>query len=153
MQKFFLYALLIVFGVMIPGCLLTMMIVFTGGSFTGTDLTGLLWLQAMTIPLAIAVIGLEVAAFVRLNGWATGLVMLWQKIPAWLVLALLLLNSLVFLGEFSVLLLDYLTGESSPWSEHIPLLSLLACSVAFAILYGKTAQLYWNGITRLGRWP
>lgn len=153
MRKLLLYALLTVFGIMIPGCLLTMMIVFTGGSFTGTDLTGLLWMQAMVIPIAVALIAHEVAAFVRLNGWRTGLMMLWQKIPAWLVLALLLLNSLVFLGEFSVLLLNYLTGETSPWSEHVPLMSLLSCSVAFAILYGKTAQLYWNGIRRLGRWP
>ena len=153
MRKFLLYALLTAFGVMIPGCLLTMMVVFTGGSFSGADLKGLLWLQAMAIPFAVAVIAFEVTAFVRLNGWRTGLRMLWQKIPAWLVLALLLLNSLVFLGELSVLLLNYLTGESSPWSEHVPLLSLLACSVAFAVLYGKTAQLYWNGITRLGRWP
>ena len=153
MQRPILYTLLTVFGAMIPGCLLTMMIVFTGGSFTGTDLSTLLWLQAAAIPFAVAVVAVEVAAFVRLNGWRTGLLMLWQKIPAWLVLALLLLNSLVFLGEFSVLLLNYLTGEASPWSDHVPLLSLLACSMAFAILYGKTAQLYWNGITRLGRWP
>jgi hypothetical protein len=153
MRKYLLYSLLAGFGIMIPGCLLTMMIVFTGGSFSGADLSGLLLAQAAMIPIALGVIVLEVSAFVRLNGWRTGIRLLWQKIPAWLVLVLLLLNSLVFLGELSVLLLNRLTGVASPWTEHVPLISLLACSLAFAIVYGKAAQLYWNGITRLGRWP
>lgn len=153
MRKYLVYGLLAVFAAMIPACLLTMMIVFTGGSVAGADLTALFLMQAAAVPLAAVVVAAEVAAFVHPNGWRVGLGMLWARIPAWLVLALVLLNSLVFIGELSVLLLDYLTGEKTPWREHVPLLSLLACSTAFAVLYAKTAQLYGRGVKSLGRWP
>lgn len=153
MKKYALHALLFFFGLIILTCLITLMVAFTGGSFTGADLNGLLVAQTAAIPIALLVVGAEVAAFVRLNGWHVGLALLWRKIPAWLVLALLLLNSLVFIGELSVLLLNHLMEESLPWREHVPLFSMLVSTLAFAVLYAKVAQLYWNGVTSLGRWP
>lgn len=153
MRKQLHYLLLIALGAMILGSLTTMMITFMGGRFTGTDLHGLLLAQIVSIPIAALLVGYEVAAFVRGNGWGPGLALLWQKIPAWLVLALVLLNSLVLIGELSVLLLDYLMGEALPWTEHVPLMALLTCSVAFAVIYGKLAQLYGSGVKSVGRWP
>jgi len=153
MRKQLHYLLLIALGAMILGSLITMMITFMGGSFTGTDLRGLLLAQVVSIPIATLVVGYEVAAFVRGNGWGPGFKLLWQKIPAWLVLALVLVNSLVLIGELSVFLLDYLLGEPLPWTEHVPLLALLTCSIAFAVIYAKLAQLYGNGVAEIGRWP
>lgn len=148
-----LYTWLFLLGLVILSCLVTLMVAMTGGSLTGADLTGLLIIQSASIPLTFLYVAIETATFVRLNGWKLGLGLLWRKIPAWLVLALLLLNSLVFIGELSVLLLDYLMEERLPWSEHVPFVALLFASLAFAVLYAKVAQLYWDGVTRLGRWP
>ena len=153
MRKQLNYLLLIALGAMILGSLTTMMITFMGGDFTGSDLRGLLLAQVASIPIATLVVAYEVATFVRSNGWGPGLALLWRKIPAWLILALVLLNSLVLIGELSVLLLDYLTGDSLPWTEHVPLLALLMCSIAFAVLYGKLAQIYGSGVVSVGRWP
>jgi hypothetical protein len=152
-RKYSFYALLSLLSLVILSCLLTLMVIFMGGSFTGADLNGLLLVQTAAIPVTLLFVAAEIRGFVRLNGWRVGLALLWRKIPAWLVLALVLLNSLVFVGELSVLLIDYLMDEPLPWTDHVPLLSLLCSSLAFTVLYAKVAQLYWNGVTRLGRWP
>ena len=83
MKKYLLHALLFFFGLIILTCLVTLMVVFTGGSFTGADLNGFLLAQTIAMPVALLIIGIEVAAFVRLNGWSLGLALLWRKIPAW----------------------------------------------------------------------
>ncbi len=147
------YLTLFALGFVILSSLVTMMIIFTGGSLDGADVRGLLLTQLVSVPVAVLLIGIEVSAFVRLNGWRNGLQLLWQKIPAWLVLAFALVNSLVFIGELSVLLLDYLMQGSPSWTDHVPLIAMLTSSSAFAVLYGKTAQLYGNGVRSLGRWP
>ncbi|MEM9208051.1 MAG: hypothetical protein AAGA61_02295 [Pseudomonadota bacterium] len=153
MYKQIHYLALFALAFIILSCLFTLMIVFTGGSLTGADVRGLLLTQLLSIPLSLGVLAVEVRAFVRLNGWRIGLALLWQKIPAWLVLAFVLLNSLVLIGELSVVLLDYLMQKSSALTDHVPLLALLSASSAFAVLYGKTAQRYGSGIKTLGRWP
>jgi len=141
MKKFALLSTLFLLGCLMLSCLVTLMVVFTGGSFTGADLTGLFLIQLFAIPVALLILAVEVAAFVRPNGWARGLRLLWTKIPAWLVLALVLLNSLVFIGELSVVLLDHLMDVPVPWTEHVPLVALLSTSLAFAVIYAKVAQL------------
>ena len=153
MKKHILFSTLFLLGCLMLSCLVTLMVVFTGGSFTGADLTGLFLIQLFAVPVTTLIVAREIAAFVRPNGWARGLAMLWQKIPAWLVLALVLLNSLVLIGELSVVLLNHLMEEPVPWTEHVPLVALLSTSLAFSVMYAKVAQLYWNGTVTLGRWP
>lgn len=153
MKKLLLMSTLFLLGLIILSSLVTLMVVFTGGSFTGADLTGLFLIQVVSVPAAILILALEILAFVRPNGWKLGLGLLWSKIPAWLVLALLLLNSLVLIGELSVVLLNHLMEESVHWSEHVPLAALLSSSLAFAVIYAKVAQLYWKGTASVGRWP
>ena len=153
MRRRLLYFGLFLLGAMILSCLVTLMIAFTGGSFAGADLSGLLLLQGAAIPAALLVIALEIAAFVRAGGWRGGLAMLWDRVPAWLVLALVLVNSLVLIGELSVLLLRHLTDEPVSLIEQVPLLALLCSSAAFALLYAKAATMYGGGTSRVGRWP
>ncbi len=147
------YLTLFALAFVILSSLVTMMIIFTGGSLDGADVRGLLLTQLVSVPMALGLLALEINAFVRLNGWRDGLKLLWQKIPAWLVLAFILVNSLVFIGELSVLLLDYLMQGSGSWTDHVPLLAMLSSSAAFSVIYGKTAQLYGNGVKSVGRWP
>ena len=149
----FLYWVLYLLAVLMLSCLVTLMIAFMGGSFEGADLSGLFVIQAAAIPIALVVIVRETAAFVGPNGWRKGLGMLWQRIPAWLVLALVLVNSLVLIGELSVLLLQYLLDTPVSWIEQVPLVALLVSSIAFAILYAKASRLYGQGTTNVGRWP
>lgn len=153
MHKRLLYFGLFLLGAMILSCLVTLMIAFTGGSFAGADLSGLLLLQIAAIPASLLVVAMEIAAFVRTNGWRNGLAMLWDRIPAWLVLAIVLLNSLVLIGELSVLLLRHLMDEPISLIEQVPLLALLSGSAAFALLYAKAARMYGSGTVRVGRWP
>ena len=147
------YLALFALGFIVLSSLVTMMIVFTGGRLDGADVAGLLYTQLVSVPIAVGILAIEVGAFVRLNGWRRGLRLLWEKVPAWLVLAFVLVNSLVLVGELSVLLLDYLMQGSPAWTDHVPLLAMLSASSAFCVLYGKTAQLYGNGVEALGRWP
>ncbi len=153
MKKLVLFSTLFLLGLIILSSLVTLMVVFTGGSFTGADLTGLFLIQILAVPVATLILGYEIAAFVLPNGWKGGLAMLWAKIPAWLILALVLLNSLVLVGELSVVLLNHLMEESVPWTEHVPLIALLSSSLAFAVIYAKTEQLYGTGTANVGRWP
>ncbi len=153
MNKQVHYLALFLLAFVILSSLVTMMIVFTGGSLEGADVRGLLLTQLASVPVGLGILAFEISGFVRLNGWRKGLNLLWQKIPAWLVLAFVLVNSLVLIGELSVLLLDYLMQGSTAWTDHVPLLSMLSSSAAFSVLYGKTAQLYGNGVKTLGRWP
>ncbi|MDX1481391.1 MAG: hypothetical protein R3315_06940 [Woeseiaceae bacterium] len=152
MARGLLYSGLYLLGVLILSCLVTLMIAFMGGSFAGGDLSGLFIIQAAAIPVALLVVAREVAAFVGPNGWRRGLGMLWERVPAWLVLALVLLNSLVLIGELSVLLLQFLLDEPLSWVEQVPLIALLVSSVAFSILYAKAASLYGKATTQIGRW-
>ena len=153
MYKQFHYLALFILAFVVLSSLVTMMIVFTGGSLEGADVRGLLLTQLAAVPVGLGILALELSSFVRLNGWRDGVRLLWQKIPAWLVLAFVLVNSLVLVGELSVLLLDYLMQGSPAWTDHVPLLAMLSSSAAFSVLYAKTAQLYGNGVKSLGRWP
>lgn len=153
MARQLLYAGLYFMGVLMLSCLVTLMIAFMGGSFEGADLSGLFVIQAAAIPIALLIVVREFAAFVGPNGWRKGLGMLWQRIPAWLVLALVLVNSLVLIGELSVWLLQHLLDQPVSWLEQVPLVALLVSSIAFAILYAKASRLYGQGTTNVGRWP
>ncbi len=153
MYKQFHYLALFILAFVVLSSLVTMMIVFTGGSLEGADVRGLLLTQLAAVPICLGILAFEVNSFVRLNGWGNGFRLLWQKIPAWLVLAFVLVNSLVLVGELSVLLLDYLMQGSPAWTDHVPLLAMLSSSSAFSVLYAKTAQLYGSGVKSLGRWP
>ncbi len=138
-----------VFAAIAVSCLLTLMVVFMGGQI-GSDLRGLMLLQAWAIPLEILVIGFVAALFVTASGFRGGLKRLWVAMPQWLVFGFLLLNTLFVAGELAVIIASRATGEAISFSEQVPLISLLLSSLAVLTL----AAWAYDGREQLltGRW-
>ena len=118
-------------------CTLTMMYVFLSGNPGGGDMRALLTLQASAIPVALAVLLIDIGMRIRSNGLRVAFTDIWRALPAWLLLALLLLNLLVGIGELALLLRQHLTDQPAGWFEHVPLVSALTCSLAVASLYAR----------------
>jgi len=153
MRESLIYIALIALGILILSCLVTVMVTFISFGAPGADMQMLFAAQALATPLALAIVAVDLLSYGRTIGWRDGLLAIWSGIPAWLVLALLLLNSLVLIGEMSYLLLIHLTSEAVPWVSHAQLLCMLSCSAAFCSLYARHTSRSGGPPVSVGRWP
>lgn len=129
------------------------MVVFMSGNQTGVDLQGLMLIQATMIPAGVMTIAVILIVFVTRNGWSEGVQRLWNSIPQWMVFVFLLLNSLVVAGEVAFLIVTQAKQQEIHWSNHIPLLCMLSCSLAFVLLYATCHPSSSESPTMSGRWP
>jgi len=139
---------LIALGFVIFSCLITMMVMFVSLSGGGSDQVAFLGLQAVVAPIALVIFAVDVSMRIASQGQREALRSLWHGIPAWLVLALVLVNSLVLIGELAHFVLRYFDDEGIRWIEHSPLVCILCCSLAFCTIYARTSQ----RAASIGRW-
>lgn len=125
--------LTVTFCIVLISSFVSMMAAFVGSE--GEDLRDLLRLQIALVPFAIIVVLYCLSTLVRQYGYAGALQAFWQRLPGWLLFAVLAANSLVLIAELSILLLQYHTGNLRPWQEHVPAVSALTSSVALAFCY------------------
>ena len=105
MHRFLLNTTLYVLATVIVSCLLTTMVMFISTGSSGSDIHTLLATQTVATPLALTIVIVDLLLYARSGGVGHGLRMIWSGTPAWLILALVVLNSLVIIGELSFLLL------------------------------------------------
>ena len=153
MHRFLLNATLYALATVIVSCLLTTMVMFISTGSSGSDIHTLLATQTVATPLALTIVIVDLLLYARSCGVGHGLRMIWSGITAWLILALVVLNSLVIIGELSFLLLVHLTAQTTSWNDHVPLLCMLTCSLAFAALFVRSAQRSGDAPAAIGRWP
>ena len=134
-------------------CLVSLMVVFVGGGKAGSDLQGLIWMQAAMTPVAIAVIAANLFSFIAGDGFAKGLQRLWSAIPQWLVFVFFFLNLLFAAGEIAFLIATRAAGQAIHWSNHIPLVCMLSSSLAFLTLYARAHTYPGSKPAMSGRWP
>ena len=144
--------ILTVLGIASISCLISLMALFIGGGQVGTDLRGLVYLQAGLTPLALGVAVASVYPFVSSQGWSKGAQAMWRAIPQWLVFVFLLLNSLVLMGELAYVIIMQATNDVVRWHEHIPLVCLLVCSSAYLALYARANSYPGSPPAMSGRW-
>jgi hypothetical protein len=133
-------------------CLVSLMALFMGGRQGGSDLHGLMTLQAGVVPIAIGISAFGVYQFVSAQGWSAGSKALWGAIPQWLVFIFLMLNSLVLFGEVAFIIVMRATDEIISWREHVPLACMFACSFAYLILHARVNSYPGSPPAMSGRW-
>lgn len=121
------------FAVMLASSLVSMMAAFVGSQ--GEDLQDLLKLQAVLVPVSIAVVVWCLFLLTRQFGFGNVFRTLWSVLPGWLIFAVLAVNSLVLIAELSFLLIQYHTATLRPWQEHLPAATALCSSLALATCY------------------
>ena len=132
-------------------CQLTLMYVFVGGN-GGGDARALLVIQAWSAAIALLVFLWEAMRNVLASGLGNTFRAVWHALPAWAVLAMVVLNSLVIIGELSLYLRMRMTGQAPLWFEHAPLLCVLACSLAFVVLLKRSSMAQDGSRAPVGRW-
>ena len=143
-------AAMIVLALTIASCTVSMMYIFISGKPGGGDMQTLLLAQTLAIAPAILVVIAN--QLFQLRDGKHGLGNIWRAIPAWLVLALLLPNLLVVIGELSLFLRARLTNGPVHWFEHAPLVCTFACSLALAALYARSYPPGDENAAGVGRW-
>lgn len=136
----------------ILSCQMTMMYIFVGGGTGGSDAQALLVMQAWLAPVALLLFVVEFSRRVAKDGARSTLSAMWHAMPAWVVLALIILNSLVFIGELAFFLRTQLSGQLPTWYEHAPLACVAACSLAFIALFSRTSLAQSSSGKAVGRW-
>ncbi len=121
-------------------CLVSLMYAFMGGSATNADFAALNVIQRFGIVLSILVVLFCVGSVSRGRSARETYQTLWQHIPGWLVFVILLLGSLVFIGELSYALLLRAELVRSEWENHVALLCLLSSSVAYGVVFALLHQ-------------
>ncbi|MEM8815074.1 MAG: hypothetical protein AAFX56_09410 [Pseudomonadota bacterium] len=147
------YVALAVLGLVIMGCLVSMMVVFMGGPQGASDFRSLLSLQLTAIPLALLAALTSIIVVGSKEGVRSGLKSLWRALPQWLVIAFVVLNSLFVFGEVSLIIVAQATDVTVPWFEHVPLICMLACSIAFLVVYAHARLGQTREPALSGRWP
>lgn len=140
---------LIALGAAALSCTISMMYVFMSGDAGGSDVRALITLQTIAAPLALVIFIAELIIHARKSGATKALSAIWQAIPAGVVVAMLLTNLLVGIGELALLMRDRLGGEPALWFEHAPLVCAVSCSLAFSAVY---ARAYPSDSTGVRRW-
>ena len=111
------------------------MIAFMGGQRSRPDVSLLDSLQQFGIVVSLFAAICSIYYFARQEAtqktWRT----IWQHVPGWLVFVVLVLNSLVLIGELSYVLLASIDLPATDWRNHTALLCLLCSSLAFSLLY------------------
>ncbi len=142
---------LLALGATMLSCQLTMMYLFIGGN-NGGDAQALLVIQVWVGAIAILFFLVEAVRRITVHGLANTLSAMWHAMPAWVVLALIVLNSLVMIGELSLYLRQKITGQPPLWFEHAPLLCVLACSLTFIALFSQSSLARSDSEVAIGRW-
>ena len=122
-----------IFAVMLASSLVSMMAAFVGSQ--GADFQDLLRLQAILVPVSIAIVVWCFALLIRQYGYEYGLRKFWRVLPGWLIFAVFVFNSLVLVAELSFILIQYHTATARPWQEHLPAATALSSSLALAACY------------------
>ena len=143
-------ALLVGFAIAIATCSISIMYIFMRGDAGGGDMQVLLQIQAAAIPAALMTFFIELFNGARANG--NPLKAIWRATPAWVVLALLLFNFLVLIGELALFLRAHLTDRQVHWFEHTPLLCVVTCSLAICALYARAYPAENVGSPTVKRW-
>ena len=129
-------------------CTISMMYVFMSGDAGGGDVRALIALQTIAIPIAVIIFLAETIIRARKAGVGGALASIWRSTPASVVVAVLLINLLVGIGELALLLRVRLSGEPALWFEHAPLACALSCSLAFCALYARANPSDSKGVKR-----
>jgi len=136
--------LALVSAVVLGSSFVSMMATFVGSQ--GADLRDLMVLQAILIPVALAVVVWCFSILVRHFGYRRVFSESWDRLPGWLLFSVLAANSLVLIAELSFLLIQHHTSILRPWQEHVPAamafsssLALITCSVT-SRLAGTSAR-------------
>lgn len=122
-----------IFAVMMASSIVSMMAAFVGSQ--GADLQDLLKLQAVLVPVSIAVVVWCFVLLIRQYGYGNAFRKFWNVLPGWLVFAVFAVNSLVLVAELSFILIQYHTATLRPWQEHLPAATALCSSLALATCY------------------
>ena len=141
----------ILLATVVVSCLVSMMVMFVGGSM-GNDFRSLILLQALAAAMALVVSAMAVYSFVATEGTGAGLRSIWAALPQWLVFTFFLVNSLFLFGEISFLIVGRAMGDTIEPAMHVPLLSLLLCSVAFLLLHARRHSFPGSRPAMRGRW-
>lgn len=152
MIRRFIDYLLIVLALAVVSCLVSTMVTFMGGHRGGADMSALLLMQLVSIPVSVFLIVVGLVYLRRESNWANAIRMLWNTLPQWLLFMFFFLNSLVVIGEIALYIASHVSGWERSWFEHIPLASMLVTSTAFLTLYAT--QHFDNADHRAlsGRW-
>ena len=129
-------------------CTISMMYVFMSGDAGGSDVRALITLQTIAVPIALIIFFAELINRSRKTGLGKAFAGIWNSTPASVVVAVLLINLLVVIGELALLLRVRLSGEPALWFEHAPLVCALSCSLAFCALYARANPNDSRGVTR-----
>ena len=116
-------------------CLISLMYAFMGGSAASADFAALNVLQGFGIGLSVLAILFCIGSVSRGLSARETYQTLWQHIPGWLVFVIVLLASLVFIGELSYALLLRAELAQSEWENHVALLCLLSSSIAYGLVF------------------
>ncbi len=129
-----------------------MMYVFMRGDAGGGDVNALLNAQLAFTAIALLALVIDLSISAIKEGLGTSLRRIWKAIPGWAVLALLLTNLLVGIGELALYLRFRLGGSTVEWYEHTPLVCALTCSLLFCSLYARANPSAAEGSSSLRRW-
>jgi hypothetical protein len=143
---------LIVLAMIVMSCLISTMTVFMGGGQQGTDLRSLMIIQLASIPASGAA---ALVSFILLKSSGPNSntsKRIWSAVPQWMVFGFLLLNSLVVAGEMAFLIVSKATDQVVSWTDHVPLVCMLTCTLAFCIVYGSASLLAGKSSAMSGRW-
>lgn len=130
-------------AVLIMLCLVTLMHSFMGGRADNPDIVAVNNLQIGGALMSAVLIAVSLVFFARGEGLRRGLHRIWEHTPGWLVFALLVLNSLVFIGELSYVLIADALDPTSDRTDHLSLICMALASLAFLTLFA--AQHHLNG--------
>ena len=145
------YLTILLVGVVLS-CLVSTMALFMGGGQGTVDLFGLLAIQSASIPAAL--VAVFVALYLtRVAGHSPLTVQrIYAAVPQWLVFIVLILAMLVGFGEVAFVVVERATGNPIAWRAHVPLLSMLFCSLAVAVLYACIGLMSGRPQAMSGRW-
>ncbi len=146
------YVVLAVLGAVIATCLVSLMVVFMGGPEGANDFRSLLALQLAAIPLALLAAAVALTVVATREGIGPAMTSIWRALPQWMLLGFLVLNSLCVFGEVSLLIVAYATEVAVPWQQHVPLIAMFCCSIAFMIVYAHARLKRTREPARSGRW-
>lgn len=139
---------LIALGIATLSSAISMMYVFMSGDAGGSDVRALLLLQSIAAPVAVTIFVVELLRRSRNNAMGSALASIWYAIPAWAVVAILLVNLLVGIGELALLLRVRLGGDAALWFEHAPLVCALTSSLAWCAVYARANPTDSTAVTR-----
>jgi len=152
LYRTFLNGSLVVLAMTIMSCLISTMTVFMGGGQQGPDLHSLMLIQLASVPVAVALILCGIFLTPPNQKNRTVLKRIWSVLPQWMVFGFLLLNSLFIAGETAFLIVSKATDQAVTWTAHVPLVSMLACSIAFCVIFGSASLLAGKSSAMSGRW-